>query len=84
MTNAPSITPYGHQRPAWGEVGHEWSHYCRTGLCQSVEPQDGTPRSVVDQGQSRGKNVASGVQHYCLLAGDPALGPRVQGGPGVL
>ena len=42
---------------------------------------------MVDQGQSSGKNMASGVpwtwlasQHYRLLAGDLAVGPRVQRG----
>ena len=45
-----------------------------------MESQGG-PCSVVDQGQSSGKNMASGVQRCCLLAGEPALGPRVQGGP---
>lgn len=39
---------------------------------------------MVDQGQSRRKNMASGVQHCCLLAGDPALELGYKGGPGVL
>lgn len=45
-----------------------------------MESQGG-PCSGVDQGQLSGKNMASGVQRCCLPAGDPALGPRVQGGP---
>lgn len=41
-----------------------------------MESQGG-PCSVVDQGQSSGKNMASGVQRCCLLAGDPpSSGPQ--------
>lgn len=79
--------------PAQGEVGHEWGHYCTSGLCQSLEPHVGIPGRTMFSGwpgavKWQGHGFRSPMDLACipvlvLTSWWPSCGPQgTMGGPG--